>query len=169
MKWPIHWLQKRENQIVEFDDVILFEKDAIASVKQLRQLSDVHVSGQIRGQWSDETIYVDLTIEGTMVVPCARTLEDVDYPFQIHSTEVYVLYKPKEDEDVRAIKGDVLDLIPAIFELIILEIPMRVIKEDAQFVDQGSNWKVCDEASKETSHTVDPRLAKLKELFKENN
>lgn len=166
MKWPIQWLQRSENQIFEFDEVIQFDKDAIASVRQLRRLSEIRVSGQGRSQWGDQMIFVDLTIEGTMVVPCARTLEDVDYPFKTHSTEVYVLYKPKDDEDVRAIKGDVLDLLPAVFEHIILEIPMRVIKEEAQFVNQGSNWKVCDEVTKETSHTVDPRLAKLKELFK---
>lgn len=46
----------------------------------------------------------------TMVVPCAISLEDVDYPFSIDTDVVFAFYKPEDDEDVVEARKDVADL-----------------------------------------------------------
>lgn len=63
-----------------------------------------------------------------MILPCALTLEDVDYPFDIDSTEVFSFEKPDPLEDVHEAKKDVVDFTPIVFSNIMLEVPMRVVK-----------------------------------------
>lgn len=46
-----------------------------------------------------------------MIFPCAMTLENVDYPFEINSTEVFAFDKPSALEDVHEVKKILLTLL----------------------------------------------------------
>lgn len=78
----------------------------------------------------------DLHVEGTLVLPCARTLVDVHYPVDLKSTETFLLepsdYEGAEDEEVHVAENEVIDLIPVMKELILLDIPMQVFSEEAK-------------------------------------
>ena len=96
-----------------------------------------------------------------MILPCALTLEDVDYPFDIDSTEVFSFEKPDPLEDVHEAKKDVVDFTPVVFSNIMLEVPMRVVKDDANIK------KILDGQEDNDEEYIDPRLAKLKDYFKQ--
>ena len=54
------------------------------------------------------------------------------------------------------------------FENIMLEVPMRVVKDDARIKSEGKGWKILDSsASDKNEEYIDPRLAKLKDYFKQ--
>ena len=70
------------------------------------------------------------------------------------------------DEDVHEVKGDVVELLPVIFQLILMEVPLKVVKKGLKQYPKGDGWEVVKEEDYELSKKdeIDPRLAKLKEF-----
>ena len=104
------------------------------------------------------------------MLPCALTLEEVDYPFEIESTEVFSFDKPSLDEDVHEVKKNIVDITPIIFQNIMAEVPLRVVKEGAKVKTEGEGWRIISTKEEVTDQEIiDPRLAKLKNYFKDKN
>lgn len=165
MKWSRAELLQANKQTIEFDEEIEFNPAAFAKMHQLRGLQDVTVSGNIHYDTTSERVFADLDIEGVMIVPCSITLEDVEYDFHTQSLEVFSFEKT-DDEEVHEVKGDVVELLPVIFQLILLEVPLKVVKDGLKEYPKGDGWEVVKEEDyvKEKKDEIDPRLAKLKEF-----
>ncbi|WP_099157978.1 YceD family protein [Virgibacillus ndiopensis] len=136
----------------------------------IRKIEPVHVFGQCYIQ--GEQLFFSFTIKGEMILPCARTLVDVPYPFEIRADEVFSLspyYGEEEMEnEIHPIDGEMLDLTPYIKENILLEVPFRVFSDDAKegAPMNGDGWDfISDEKSEQK---IDPRLKKLESLLKDN-
>lgn len=165
MKWSrLELLQAKHGTIV-FEDTIDFEPAIFSKMHQIRGLRDVTVSGNIHYDESMERIFADLDIEGVMIVPCSITLEDVEYDFHTKSLEVFSFDKT-DDEDVHEVKGDVVELLPVIFQLILMEVPLKIVKKGLRKYPKGDGWEVVKEEDyiKAKNDEIDPRLAKLKEF-----
>src|SRR5690625_150021 len=108
------------NETVDVSDIIELNND-------IRQISPVHVEG-ICSIDKDELIFT-FTVSGEMILPCARTLVDVTYPFTFNMTEVFSTAHHIEEADVEAdvhqVTEDMLDLGYYIKENIVLETPYR--------------------------------------------
>lgn len=142
----------------------------------IRKIEPVQVQGECTLE-KNEFIF-SLQITGTMILPCARTLVDVDYPFDIHTIEVFLLAdaltKEDEENDVYLIEGNVIDLKPCILENIILNIPYRVFSKDEDIQKnapfKGEGWELTYEEERVENPSkideVDPRLKKLKVFLK---
>jgi uncharacterized protein len=96
-----------------------------------------------------------------MVVPCARSLEPVDYPF-VTESEVDFSFSESLNEECIVVTGNVIDILPYVEELISLEVPIRVVKEGAVLKQSGKGWEV----KGEDEVGIDPRFEKLKDFFK---
>ncbi len=81
--------------------------------------------------------------------------------------ETFAFYKPEEDEEVIEARKNVADLTSVIWTEIMMEVPMRVVKEGATMKRNGQGWQVLDEEDLEEEDPIDPRLAKLKDYFKD--
>ncbi|MFD1415481.1 YceD family protein [Oceanobacillus jeddahense] len=135
----------------------------------IRKISPVHVTGQ--ATMHGEEFYVNFHIKGEITLPCARTLVDVPYPFDIDASEVFstsAYYgKEEEEQEIHPIQGEVLDLTPYIKENILLEIPFRVFAEnvdsDEAAPSSGKDWEFVSETKEEKS--IDPRLKKLESFL----
>ena len=88
MKYSLQWIIKHKG-VFSFEEELTFPKEMFDGYTQINGLKDVIVSGTGNLDTKDKRLYVDLNIKGTMILPCALTLEDVDYPFDIDSTEVF--------------------------------------------------------------------------------
>ena len=134
-------------------------------MNQIRGLQDVTVSGNVHYDTASERVFADLDIEGVMIVPCSITLEDVEYDFHTKSLEVFSFDKV-DDEDVHEVKGDVVELLPVVFQLILMEVPLKVVKKGLKQYPKGDGWEVVKEEDykKSKKKDIDPRLAKLKEF-----
>lgn len=165
MKWSKLELLQAKNDTIEFEDTIDFEPAVFYKMHQIRGLQDVTVSGNIHYDASIERIFADLDIEGVMIVPCSITLEDIEYDFHTKSLEVFSFDKT-DDEDVHEVKGDVVELLPVIFQLILMEVPLKIVKKGLMQYPKGDGWEVVKEEDyiKAKSDEIDPRLAKLKEF-----
>lgn len=168
LKWSKLELLRAEDHTITFDDRISFDASAFSTMNQIRGVHDISVSGMLRYDSSEDRAYADLTISGTMILPCSITNEDVEYDFETTSTEVFAFMKT--NDDAHEAKGDVIELLPVIFQLILMEIPLKVVKKDAAY-PKGNGWEVMKEADyqKQKRDEIDPRLAKLMEYKAEED
>ena len=172
MKWSIHQLSKyRQNGLpidtqVQLDEVMTRNPD-------IRNVSPVHVKGLCTFGASQMTC--QLTVSATLTLPCARTWEDVEFPVHIETVEIYSWVDEEKrgdsGENIHYIDGDVIDMKPVLEELILLEVPMQVFKENTEGqVLGGKNWSYTTDEDVELAKKVDepkldPRLAALAKYF----
>jgi uncharacterized protein len=172
MKWTYSWLNQPGHGKFTFDEQIIFDSSLIKTKSAtLLELKPVHVKGNGVFSSSTNTLTLDLNIEGVMIVPCALSLEPTSYPFKIETEEKFGFDLDEEKEDYWPVFNDTVDLYSLVWQLICLEIPLKVIKEGAKIKTSGDGWKLVseDEQEMEQASKIDPRLAKLKDYFKQEN
>ena len=168
LKWNLQWIVKQKDGCFDFDETLSFPSEMFHNLSQINGLKYVHVTGHVSLDTKNRQLYVDFKVKGQMILPCAVSLEDVDYPFEIDSTAIFAFYKPQDDEDVIEVKRDTVELTPVIFQEIMMDVPMRVVKDGATLKTKGNGWKVLNEEDeREDEDYIDPRLAKLKDYFKD--
>ena len=57
-----------------------------------------------------------------------------------------------------------LDIFAIVWENIILEVPLRVVKEDANFISEGNGWSLVEENDKEEVNSPLSDLQKLLDM-----
>ncbi|MBY7143738.1 DUF177 domain-containing protein [Virgibacillus sp. NKC19-3] len=171
MKFILGQIRKNANdEPYPFDDEV--DVSELETMKNdIREIKPVRVYGNYIYQ--GEQIIFTFTIVGEMILPCARTLVDVPYPFEIKVVEVFSTspyYGEEEEEnEIHPVDGEILDLTPYIKENILLEVPFRVFSK----VDQetapvkGEGWEFVSQESDEKK--VDPRLKKLESLLTDDD
>lgn len=136
-------LQNRKANELEYNETIELDKSLYEGT-DIRSLSPIDVSITIH-RVTDSSYSMSLKIKGTMVLPCSLTLKDVLYPFDI-KTEVKVSNDDEEDEEYVKIIQNNIDIIPIIWQNIVLEIPLRVVSEDVSDSPvSGEGWKLIRE------------------------
>jgi len=170
LKWTLSQLQKYRNKDFMIDETIRVDE-----IKQddptIREVSPIHVTG--RGDIDSTKVTFHLKIEGHLILPCSRTLVDVKLPINVETTETFLLQgsEYETEEEAYQVKGDVIDVMPIIREILLLEVPMQVFCEDVNSEEaapqSGKDWEVLHE--KAGSNKIDPRLAGLAKFFDENN
>lgn len=164
MKWSRVELLKAKNQTISFDEDISFDESAFAKSNQIKSLQEVSVYGSLHYDTSCDRVFCDISVEGVMILPCSITLEDVEYDFFSQSNEVFAFEKTNDDE-VHQAKGDVIELLPIVFQMILMEVPLKVVKEGMVEYPKGNGWEVVREVDMvKEEKPIDPRLAKLKDF-----
>lgn len=146
---------------VVLNETITFEKEQLEGT-DLLELNDVVVEGTITRDSIDDYV-LECTVSGTMVMPCAITLKPVSYPFSI-TIDGNIKQMLEEMGEIDKKMENTIDIFPIIWENILVEIPYRVVSEDAENLSlEGNGWKLVTEEQKEE---INPELQKLKDLLK---
>ncbi|WP_096199243.1 YceD family protein [Bacillus sp. FJAT-45350] len=169
MKWTIQQINAQKHRGFTFDETLdlseLKEQDP-----QIRAVSPVRVKGQ--ALFSGDVITFPVEIQGTLTLPCSRTLTDVELPFDMQVSERFVVnnsWMTSEDsnDEIHVVEGDVIDLLPYIKENILLQIPLQIFsdtdEENAEAPPVGNGWEIVTE--EEQKDKIDPRLADLGKFF----
>ena len=100
----------------------------------VRSLSKVKVNGDVTVNY-EENIELHLNVSGEFIIPCAITLDDVIVPFNTFI---------EEEIDQNKLNDEFfLDLLDVLGENIVLEIPVRVVKEGVKSEDlHGEGWEL---------------------------
>lgn len=126
----------------------------------IKDLQNIHAKGQVYYNLSDE-IEIDLEVSGKMILSDSITLEDISYPFSFEISQI-LSENGEENQEYLKNERNILDIIEFLWENIVLEVPISVTNtKNAKF--EGEGWQLNGE---ESSESIDPRLAKLNELFK---
>ena len=125
MKWTIHELRKLQNINNEFNEVV--DLTAYIEGTDIVKISPVQIEGSF--EIYDDSLYeFYFDIKCTLTLTCAITLVEVPYELEISVEEVFT---NDEKDDFNNIEGITIDLLPIIWSNIILEMPMRVVSENA--------------------------------------
>ncbi|MGY3703466.1 nucleic acid-binding protein [Vagococcus martis] len=184
MKWALSELNKFRGSQVDFEETI----DLNASLKQrepsIIDISPIKVNGFLK---VDELgYYAHMTVETILTVPSSRSLEPVELPLDLIIDEEYMTPRqydalkdvPEDDKNlIIVLEKDLIDLTEAIEDFILLNLPLQVLTEEEKQsteLPKGDFWQVVseddiiEELETETQSTIDPRLAKLSDFFKED-
>lgn len=149
------------NKKIVINDTITFGKDYLSNT-EIRSLSDIKVNGYLE-YVSDETILLNIEAKGEMILPCSVTLDDVILPFDISIGEIINL-DDKENEEYLKIIDNTIDIMPIIWQNIVVEIPMKIVSPNLSNAKlEGDGWKLLTEDEK--MKELDPRLQKLRDLL----
>lgn len=172
MKWAIPQLSKYRQNGMPIDEIVQLD-GLMRRNSDIRRITPVHVKGFCTFGASQMNCHFQLT--GTLTLPCSRTWEDVEFPFDIESDEVFSWsdeINADEYDNVHPVEGEVIDVDPVLEELILLEIPMQVFKEGAEnpAPKNKADWSYLTEdeflgQKEKDAQKTDPRLAALAKYF----
>ncbi len=134
-------------------------KEEVLKTTEIISISEVIVVGSIKRVLDD--LFLTLQIKGEMSLPCAVTLKPVLYPFNVDiEGDIYELF---EEIGIFLKKSEnTIDILPIIWENILMEIPIRVVSEEASRCTlSGDGWKVITKPDQKQSL----ELEKLKDLL----
>ena len=126
----------------------------------LRRLEDV--KGDISFYYGvNDELRISYSLTGTMICPCAFTLEDVEVPFSVKEDEEVV---HREDED-GFLLNESMEAEDLATLIILPEAPIKVVKKEKIEYSRGDGWSFVSEEDYESSRKdeIDPRLQKLRE------
>jgi len=145
---------------IDINETYSFSKEQLKDT-ELISLDDVKISGFITKSSTDD-YHVFLSIKGIMVLPCSLTLKPVEYPFNIDIDGYLKELFEEIDKNVKKIENTI-DILPIIWENILVELPMKVVSNDLQDLKlEGNGWKLITEEEKKE---INPELEKLKDLI----
>lgn len=155
MIFDIRRLNSNIDSSIPVDVNYIFSKDELEGTELIS--CSCHIIGDIFKSITDE-LAVSFTIDGIMILPCAVTLKPVEYPFSISINGEINEICDNFDKNYT----NTIDIFPIIWENILMEIPMRVVSDEAKdYKIEGDGWKLITED--EHSSQFD----ELKNLFDE--
>ncbi len=161
MEIDITELNNRIKDRINIDLEYSFSEEQLKGT-DIRKLDDLKINGYITKDVLNN-ICIFLEANGEMILPCSVTLKDVLYPF---SFKIDGILEEIESENEYFLKKseNTIDIFPIIWENILMEIPMKVVSDEAKdYTAEGNGWKLITE---ENSHEeINPALAKLKDLL----
>ncbi|MFI3284532.1 MAG: DUF177 domain-containing protein [Erysipelotrichaceae bacterium] len=147
---------------IELETSFTIDPSLFASNGLLKEIKEVYVEGQVKYDERQDIVYVDLMIDGVMICPCAITNEDVEHTFETNFNDIFSFFKA-EAYDAYPIEADELDLEPYLQDIVMQEVPLKVVKKGEIVYPKGDGWHVSTEEEYEKSREekLDPRLAVL--------
>ena len=133
-------LRNKIDSILDIDLIYSFSEDELKNT-DIKKLDNVSIKGYIKRNSLDE-YEININIIGTMVLECAITLKDVNYDFNIEIDDSLDRLLEENDKKIQ----NTIDIFPIIWENILLEVPMKVVSEDASLEKtEGDGWKLITE------------------------
>ena len=167
MKWNLNYIQKNAKPSFTFNENIEFEQKLVDKITGLDHLKSVNVKGTLKYLDSIAQCIIDYEVSGIMEMRCAITNEKVDYKFKDEDTVSFKFINDDDDEVIFA-KGNTVDLTPSVWQLIVVNVPLKVVKEGAKLENKsGKNWQIGQniEKNEPKEKSIDPRLESLKNYF----
>lgn len=138
------------------DSNLVFDEEQV-KLAGMEKLNDVKIRGKVYINLADEVI-LKANLSGTMILLDAIDSSEIEYPFNIEIEENLT----DNDEYNLEKTQNTLDIMNILWQNIVLEVPMRVVKKENENVSlQGEGWELISDDTKK----VDPRLSPLMDLL----
>lgn len=137
--------------------------------------SPINIEGKVSN--TNKGLYLDVDVDFTLVDNCSRCLDEVEVPIE-YSIQGFLVKEgfdedEFEDDDAIIFDGQELDLVDIIEQTLVSKylqvfFVKKIVKDFVK--DAGSNLNIeacsCNESADRTRRIIDPRFAKLKDIFK---
>lgn len=138
---------------VTFSDSVNFDEEIFKNT-DIKKLEDTIVTGKIYKDASGQFI-IDASINGKMHLEDSISLEDIIYPFSVNIEE--------NIEEILGNDENTIDILPILWQNIVLEVPLRYTKVEDYSNYSGDGWKLVSEKDIKTNNP----FLELKEKYKE--
>ncbi|WP_346619683.1 DUF177 domain-containing protein [Blastococcus montanus] len=139
------------------------------------ELIGVPESAEVRVRLRLESVMEGVLVTGELDVPvvgsCARCLEPIEDTLSLDVQELYAYSgstteATSEEDEVRRVEGDFLDLEPLARDTVVLSLPLApVCTDDCGGLCVGCGQRVDDLPADHTHEVTDPRWAALADRF----
>lgn len=151
-------ISKQEINMCFHGENIIFDREKIEFAEPINIKGVFSMSGEI--------ISFDGVINTTLKLICSRCAENFNYPVEIEMNEKFSKIGNYEDNEIITINSDEIDFSPIVENNIILSLPIKKLCTP-------NCLGLCSVCGTNLNHSkcncekddLDPRLAKLKELF----
>ena len=110
----------------------------------IRKLNNTYFKGKIT-RISDDTFSINGVLSGTMVLPADVTLEDVDYNYEIQIDENFGENTENNENNIEIVQNTI-DILPFLWQNIIVEIPLKVVGDkNRNKTTKGNGWRLINE------------------------
>lgn len=148
---------------ISINEEVEIPKDYYQNNEDIKEVSKVSVFGDIYE--NGENFTLDLNIKCNLTLICSISLKDVNYPLDI-DIEENISENGENIEEFDKIINNSIDLLPIIWQNILVEVPMKVVSPDIEEKNiYGDGWKFV--TTEEEEKEIDPRLSKLKDFLSE--
>lgn len=131
---------KESIDIDEYVDVTSID----LSNTSIKKLNNTYFKGKIT-RISDDTFSINGVLSGTMVLPDDITLEDVDYNYEIQIDENFGENAENNENNIEIVQNTI-DILPFLWQNIIVEIPLKVVGDKSRNkTTQGNGWRLISE------------------------
>ena len=136
--------------------------------------SPINIEGKVSN--TNKGLYLDIDVDFTLIDNCSRCLDEVEVPIE-YSIQGFLVKEDFdedsfEDDDAFIYDGQEVNLLDIIEQTIDFNLTAQVLcDEDCEGLCQGCGANLnkeecsCDEIAND-EEIIDPRFAKLKDLFK---
>jgi len=164
MKYNLTQLISQKVNEVKIDSILTFNQDDDLSTNDTFSSAPVMVTGAIKRNGKHFSLELHYVSKWTFL--CGRCLGETEYVIEGEIMRSIVKERNDAEDDVVYVESAVIDLYDVIYNDIVLNLPTQVICDDdckGLCPDCGINLNKdscnCDDEN------IDPRLAKLKNLF----
>ena len=114
------------------------------SSTNIRSLNNTYFKGKIT-RISDDTFSISGVLSGTMVLPDDITLEDVNYNYEIQIDENFGENTENDENNIEIVQNTI-DILPFLWQNIIVEIPLKVVGDkNRNKTTKGNGWRLISE------------------------
>ncbi len=168
MKWTRSEILAAASRNITAEEDVEIPSGVFEGFSLVNSAGPVHVIARGSIDPAEDIVFVRLEISGVMYVPDAITGEEIEYPFETETEEVYS-FQETDDENVRVVTDDVIELLPAVTDAVLMEVPLQVTHASEDEYPRGDGWAVISEEAymRNRESRIDPRLAKLREYKEE--
>jgi len=150
-------LYNQTDEII-IDEVIDIPKEYLT--EDIKDISKVTVTGNVTSD--GYMLCLNLNIKCTLTLICSISLKDVKYDINCDIEEEI---SEDNDENMKILNNSI-DLLPIIWQNILMEIPIKVVSPDVEEKNiYGDGWKFITDEDEDKE--IDPRLSKLKDFLDE--
>lgn len=140
---------------ISFDEELTFPSDMLEK-SDIIDIEDARAVGDIFFDVSNE-LTIRCNVSGKMILEDSISLDSVEYPFSIDIDENIEENLEKDENSI--------DILPILWQNIVLEVPLRFTKVNDLSKYNGDGWKLISE--EEASSTSNNPFLELKEKYKE--
>ena len=138
MKIDLSLLNNGIKKEININENIIFGKEDLKNTS-IVEMEPVIVEGKIN-KLNDELFHLYLYIATTLCLEDSNTLEIIKYPVKIIIDKT--LGNSDDEDNYYRIFENTLDIIPIVWENIVLEVPLRIVKEESDLVIEGDGWSL---------------------------
>lgn len=128
MKWSVSQLRKLTTNPYHFSLEIDFSNEA-EQVEDIQSIGIALVEGTI-SRVDDDIFRCTYHLKVELVLSCSLTLEPVNYLMDFEQEDL-IGYANENYDDVVEISGNTIDLNAIVWDNIIVNIPIRIVRDDA--------------------------------------